>query len=717
MTSRLLKAILLTTTLIATGCASTASGKKQSSLVTKASTKTQTLKSEAPQGSVLAIVRYPAVVEADAKEKFRDAYLNSPIGGRVKSEAKDETQAQNIVDSSVVKSNYFALSLYKELVAKLPEHSVLLSPHEIKLGPDGELTSEPITQAESLPSVVTVDFATYSFPDADRMMNKEPLTFGDLISPIVTVRTDHRAAVPTNGVLLASQPLSEIAVGNGFKTAQADMREIQSGRFKTNIPELDFVSLISGNTRKSTSTQSLSMDAAQNRVQIAPLEKIRMDGKSILALDKGNNQGEIDPLKPVFSEGFANRIIDIINDNSSEKTAMAKRASAIASYDPSLAALTFVGSDNPEYQARYSYVNRMLDAEKKYLSVQSLRLFDGVHNGEMGAQVRDMLKAEYGILEKRRDLARKQNQATALAILGAAATAATLGGTSPLVLGGGGGGGTNDPCNSVRRRPFGSPSQQRTALRQCYATYERRLEDACRGAVRDGRYRTQQECVTRNHYRNQQGSGGPSVGLGGGNIFMTGAIYAATQIFAYKDQSKAIGENYLSSIVPALEQQTNIQVSLIDSNETITAIRFDDLKDKLKTIYLEKQRALDTVATNCAFNGDGSTVGTWMGVCDGGNANGTGVGVIQKADGTDVEYYGYATNGIPDGPGYMIVHDPAGSYSLEGNFTAGKAEGVIRVSKVGQENRLRTYSAGEDVGSASSSSVVASPFDSITTGA
>jgi len=173
---------------MATACASTATGAKQSALVTKA-TKTQKLQTTAPDGSLLAIVRYPAVVNSDAKAKFREAYLKSPIGGNISASTASSIEAENIVDSSIVKSNYFALSLYKELAARLPEHSVLLSPHEVKLGPDGKLTSEPITQAESLPSVVSIDFATYSFPDPKKMMNKNPLTFGDLISPMVTVRT------------------------------------------------------------------------------------------------------------------------------------------------------------------------------------------------------------------------------------------------------------------------------------------------------------------------------------------------------------------------------------------------------------------------------------------------------------------------------------------------------------------------------------------------
>ncbi len=650
MNKRLSTTALLATTLLTTACASTATGSKQSVLMTK--TQTQSLKTQAPAGSLMAVVRYPAVVDSKARDKFREAYMASPIGGRISASTANSTEAQNIVDSSVVKSNYFALSLYKELAARLPEHSVLLSPHEIKLGPDGQLTSEPITQAESLPSVVTVDFATYSYPDPKKMMDKNPLTFGDLISPMVTVRTDHRAAVPTHGVLLSSKPLKDHAVGGGYKAAQASLTELQSGSFDTDVPELDFISYISKDVTRSAASHQLSMNAPENVVQISPMEKIKMDGSKITALNKGQ-KGAVDPLQPVFSKGFANRIIDIINDTASEKTAMGKRATAIASYDPSLAALTFVGSNDADYLARYNSAIRLLDAEKKYLSVQSLRLFDGVHNGEMGAQVRDMLKAEHNILEKRRALARKQNQAAALAILGAVASGVAI-----------------------------SQGSNGQSERQC---------------DRYGRCRI----VNRPNYGQRILT----------DVLVNASIYAGTQAFAYKNESKAIGQNYLTSIVPALEQQTNVQIDLIDSNETITAIRFEDLKDKLKTLYNDRQRSLETIATRCAYNHEGGSQGTWMGVCEGGVANGNGVGVIKNASGKSVEYYGYASGGMANGPGYMIIHEPSGSYALEGNFSGGKADGVMRVSKAGQSDKLRNYSAGKDTGGASNAAAVMSPFN------
>ena len=100
-----------------------------------------------------------------------------------------------------------------------------------------------------------------------------------------------------------------------------------------------------------------------------------------------------------------------------------------------------------------------------------------------------------------------------------------------------------------------------------------------------------------------------------------------------------------------------------------------------------------------------------MGVCEGGQANGTGVGILKNADGSSVEYYGYARNGVANGAGFMVVHQAAASYSLEGNFVNGVAEGPVRVSKAGQADKLRTYRAGQDVGK--SSSAPSSPFNTV----
>jgi len=76
---------------------------------------------------------------------------------------------------------------------------------------------------------VSVDFATYSFPDSKKMMGPVPLTFGDLITPLVTVRTDHRAAAPTQGLLLASSPLLTRAAAEGREVALETIEAMQRG--------------------------------------------------------------------------------------------------------------------------------------------------------------------------------------------------------------------------------------------------------------------------------------------------------------------------------------------------------------------------------------------------------------------------------------------------------------------------------------------------------
>jgi len=640
----MMKQVFLASSLLAlgaltTGCASTAKGVSTS--VVNKSVPTESLRADVPDGGVLAVIRYPAIVEAAAKDAYHRAYAKRAFGGQTARGVTNTIETVAVADSTVVKSNYFALSLYKELAAKLPEHAVLLSPHAIKLSEGGELTSEPITAAEDLPAVVSVDFATYSFPDSKKMMSDVPLTFGDLITPLVTVRTDHRAAAPTQGVLLASQPLVTRAAAEGREAALETIKALQRGDLDPVIPELDFVSYITNDTPRKVSVQKLATRSDTNSTMILPVEKVRIP-ESEMNLLKGASDGTVDPLDDVYTDALSRRIVALINGLDTNKAIMMGKAASVAEFDPSLAALTFVGSDDDDYAARTAYAERLLDAQRKYLSVQSLRIFDGVHNGELGAQVRDMVAAEHKVLEQRRTLARQQNLATALAV------ASVVGGIAA------GSGGANTE-NQRRQRSAAS------------------------------------------------------------SILVQAGIFAATEAYSKAQLSQQVGTNYLNSIVPALEQQTTVTLDLLDSNETITAIRYEDLQAKLQTLYSERQRSLDTVATQCGYIGDdGTKRGTWLGVCDGGLANGTGAGVLESGDEV-LEYYGYAKNGLADGPGLMIRHSSIGSVSYEGNFAKGKPDGAVRVSQPGRADKTRNFVDGVDIGA--STLQASSPFDGLTGGA
>ena len=77
--SALLNASVLTGVMMLSACASTATGQKQSAMV--GSAKAESFRAQSPAGGVLAVIRYPAVVETNAKDAYYRAFKNTPIGG------------------------------------------------------------------------------------------------------------------------------------------------------------------------------------------------------------------------------------------------------------------------------------------------------------------------------------------------------------------------------------------------------------------------------------------------------------------------------------------------------------------------------------------------------------------------------------------------------------------------------------------------------------
>lgn len=604
------------------GCASTATGISRSAAYTPPGSVAYT--ASAPEDTALVVVRFPATVTPEAESAYYNAYSRSVIGGRVSNGVAGSSEARQVADGVLIKSTYFALSLYDALRDRLPEHTVLLSPHEISLDADGALISRPVTGAETVPSVLSVDFAAYSFPDPDRMMDDEPLTFGDLITPLVTVHADHRARAPTLGLMLASAPLSAPASSAARLNAQDSLSAVQAGRFEPRERSHDFVAFLAGEQGALTATSGLSVNASSHSVQIYPVEKLELSHVAFKAMASGT--GEADPLRPVFSNYMADRIIAMLNTVDAERAGMLQRAASVSRFDPGLAALSLVGARGDDTDTRLRYATRMLAAERRFLAVQSEKIYDGVHDGEMGEQVREMLLAELDVLEQRREIARQQNAATTAAVIGALASVAVAASTGDSMSGGE------------------------------YLAIEA-LSDL--------------------------------------------AVVAALQAWSLNGESRAVGENYIQSIVPALEEQVTIQLDLLDSNETITAIRFEDFRVLLEERYAASQRAIDSVASSCGYLHDtAERIGTWQGECEGGVASGFGIGVARTASGDWVEYYGDALGGRPQGTGYLIVHAPSGSYALEGGFENGRADGVMLVSRAGGPDLFRSFENGREIGPA-----------------
>ncbi len=149
----------------------------------------------------MVVIRYPAMIHTNAENLYVSSFAINAIGGEVPYGVHGNRQTSRVAQSIIEKSSYFAMSLYHELKGVLPEGSVLLSPHIIEWDKERNLYSRPILGSEQIPSVLTIDFNIYSFPDVNELMDAPPVTFGDLVTPMIVVKSS-RWIQPSLGGLL-----------------------------------------------------------------------------------------------------------------------------------------------------------------------------------------------------------------------------------------------------------------------------------------------------------------------------------------------------------------------------------------------------------------------------------------------------------------------------------------------------------------------------------
>ena len=322
-----------------------------------------------------------------------------------------------MAQSVITKSNYFAMSLYREFRDKLPPQSVLLSPHIITLDENDKLTSRPLLAAEEVPSVVTIDFNIYSFPDPRKMMDSEPLTFGDIVTPLFVVHSNRWLRPSTHGLLLSSQSLLGSAWNQSVRQAdQQTLARLDDSIFEFQRP-LDFVSFLHHGNESVDGVPLKS--AGQSRrdvlsVEVHPLEKIRMDSNAVAVLTRDTS---VDPFADDFVKGAASRVVNSLNNVDHDRATFFARQIALSRFDPSLGEAFLSRSRSEDIRARLQMGEALISAERKFLSAQSESLYQGAYEGVYGDQMRQMISAEYRLLEDRRELARAQNFSTAMAVV------------------------------------------------------------------------------------------------------------------------------------------------------------------------------------------------------------------------------------------------------------------------------------------------------------
>jgi predicted small secreted protein len=413
-TFQLLTVAALVASLFLAGCAGTARGVKQS--VYRHDGTLEVSDFGRSDADAMVVIRYPAVVTQDALPVYFRSFEQNAIGGQFERGEMPATESDRIAQSIIAKSNYYVMSLYRELARGLPRDSVLLSPHVIELDANDRLTSRPLLASEQVPSVVTIDFSVYSFPDPSRMMNAPPLTFGDIVTPLFVIHSNRWARPPTHGLLLSSEALVEASWTLSQEQAGQDV-DVMLNRAEQPPRPLDFVRFLDRGDMAFKGLPVKSPGESRRQVlavEVHPLEKIRMDADLVTVLLENPN---VDPFAEEFVKGAATRIVKALNTADHDRATFFDRQAALSEFDPDLGMAFLSRSGSEDLRARLQMGEALLRAERTFLSAQSAALYEGAYEGVYGDQMRQVIKAEFDMLEERRHLARVQNWSTALAIV------------------------------------------------------------------------------------------------------------------------------------------------------------------------------------------------------------------------------------------------------------------------------------------------------------
>ena len=369
---------------------------------------------QSSDAAAMVVIRYPAMIHEYAENLFVSSFAINAIGGEVPP-ATAKAQTSRVAQSMVEKSSYYAMSLYRELKKVLPENSVLLSPHIIAWDKERQLHSRPLLASEQIPTVLTIDFNIYSYPDVQKMMDAPPVTFGDLVTPLITVKSSRWTQPSLGGLLVSSPPLESSA----WRQAQDESKKHFEARLQGdiwNLPSsLDFIAFLAERDKVSVGLPSKSTG---NRSLVAieqyPFEKIQMNGMTIGRLEEDFS---VDPFVQGYVKGASTRIVDILNSIDHDRATFFDRQAALSRFDDELAKVFFVQSTDESVRARLQLAEALVGAEKEFLAAQSDSIYDGTYTGDYGLKMRKIISAEYRMLEERRRLARKQNLTTAVAVV------------------------------------------------------------------------------------------------------------------------------------------------------------------------------------------------------------------------------------------------------------------------------------------------------------
>ncbi|MFC1720611.1 hypothetical protein ACFL00_05735 [Pseudomonadota bacterium] len=180
---------------------------------------------------------------------------------------------------------------------------------------------------------------------------------------------------------------------------------------------LDFIAFLNGQGKAGRSLPVKSVGSSRMEVMAVeeyPVEKIRMEGA---LLDNLSENYSVDPFAESFVKGAAARVKQALNEVNNDRATFFARQNALARFDPELAVAFLTRSGGESVRSRLQLAEALIEAERKFISAQSLSIYEGTYQGDYGDKMRQMIEGEYRLLEDRRSAARKANVTTAVAAL------------------------------------------------------------------------------------------------------------------------------------------------------------------------------------------------------------------------------------------------------------------------------------------------------------
>jgi hypothetical protein len=159
-------------------------------------------------------------------------------------------------------------------------------------------------------------------------------------------------------------------------------------------------------------------------------------------LENLSDDFSVDPFAESFVKGVAARLKQALNEVNHDRATFFARQNALSRFDPELAIAFLARSGGESIRSRLQLAEALIEAERKFISAQSLSIYEGTYLGDYGDKMRQMIEGEYRLLEDRRTAARKANVTTAVAALAligsiyAATATGALGGLANLSFAG-----------------------------------------------------------------------------------------------------------------------------------------------------------------------------------------------------------------------------------------------------------------------------------------